>query len=335
MRAPTIEKGGGRHLPDHLDDHLHEWMDRDLITAAEADRIARFEASRVTPRRIPAAAEIVGYLGAVLVFAAGAAVYIQGFEDMSHVARVGVPALATVLAFVAGILLVRNAEATFRRLGAVLWTASVALLAATLGIAFGDRDVVPDYSVFAVGTSCLVYAAVLYGFIRHGATQAAMFAATIATVAGGFAWARPDGLEGSAVALAGALLAIGLAWVAAGAWDRLIPRDEAILLGSALALYSPTFLSVDVSWLALALGIVVSVGLLAASTWLRSTPVLLLSGVALFGYLVATITRYLADSLGAPVALAASGLVLIGVAIVVSRLRRFARPSQSGPPAEA
>jgi hypothetical protein len=325
MRVPVVHDGRRQDLPDHLESHLRDWVDHELLTASESDLITAYEVSRVPSRKIPLAAEMVGYLGAVLVLAAGAVVYGNGFEELGHAWQVAVPALAGLAALAAGIPLVRHAEPTFRRLAGVLWTMSVGLVAFALAIALQDTSIPDEHIALLVGGSTLAYAAVLYSLTMHGGLQAAMLAAAIATGVGAIVWGGGGDPGESPVTYAVLMLAVGLAWVAAGAFDRLRPPGEAMLLGSAIALIGPIFLMPDWTGLGLVAGIVLAASLLTLSTWVVSTPSLLVSGVALFGYLVAAINTYLADTLGVPVAMALSGLVLIGVAIVVSRLRRFSR----------
>ncbi len=74
----------------------------------------------------------------------------------------------------------------------------------------------------------------------------------------------------------------------------------------------------------LLLGVATAVALLAASVWLHRTEMLVLGGLGLFGYLVGAIGHFLADSVGLPIALLLSGLVLLGVAIAMARLRKSA-----------
>jgi hypothetical protein len=325
MRTPTLDDRTARELPDHLETHLQEWVDHELITPDEVRRIVGYETEHGPSRRIPLVAEIVGYLGAILVIAAGIVAFGLVFDELSHAMRVAVPAVAAAVACGAGVPLVRNRDATFRRLGAVLWTGSVGLVAFALGVVVLDREVVPTYAGVLIGGVCLVYAATLYGLIRHGALQLAIFASAITTAVSGIAWLTSEDPSEIPWAYALALLVLGVVWVIAGERSWLGPSGEALFLGAGLALIAPTLLMADETGIALILGIALAAGLLAAATWLRSTPMLVLSGIALFFYMVSGIGQYLAESIGAPLALALSGLMLIAVAIVVSRLRRFTR----------
>lgn len=325
VRPPTTD-GRRITLPDHLEEHLSDWIDSGLLDPGVAQRIRDLEQARLVPRRIPAAAEIVGYLGALLVLAAGGSLYAQQWSQMGHWIRVAAPAVAAVAALFSGVALIRTAEPSFRRLGAVLWMLSVGLAAGATAVAVNDiSGGAPDHALFVIGVVSLVYSAVLYGFCKHATTQFAMFAAVVATLAGGVAWASPRGPNAQFWFVL-PLVAIGLAWITAGAVSALAPRTTALVLGSVVALYVPQFLfGTDAQWAGFVIGLAVAVGLLAASTWLRSTHVLALSAIGLFGYLVGVIARYLSDTVGAPLALLLSGIVLIVVALGASRLQRFTR----------
>ncbi len=329
MRTPTTD-GRPVALPDHLQEHLSDWVDHQLLNSGEAARIGEYERALAKPPGISAVAEIVGYLGALLILVGGGSLYVQERDAMSHVVRVAVPAFGALAALVGGIFLIRTSEVSFRRLGAVLWMISVGLVAGAIAVALVDTPVVaPQYTAFVVGATSLVYGAVLYGLCKHEATQAAMFAATVATLAGGIAWVDPQA-DNEQLWFAVPLVALGVAWVIAGATSIVVPRTIALVLGSFLALYMPQLLNgTNIPWMAFVLGLAVAGGLLAASTWLRSTPVLVLGAIGLFMYLVGVITRYLSDTVGAPLALLLSGVALLAVALGASRLQRFTR--RNGP----
>jgi hypothetical protein len=83
---------------------------------------------------------------------------------------------------------------------------------------------------------------------------------------------------------------------------------------------APTF-AMPPAALGLWLGVALSVALIGASVVLRHTGVLALGAVGLFGYLTGTIGYYFADTIGVPFALLLSGVVLVGIAIAVTKLR--------------
>jgi len=68
-----------------------------------------------------------------------------------------------------------------------------------------------------------------------------------------------------------------------------------------------------------------------ASVWQRSTPMLIAGAIGLFFYLVSAIVYFLSDSVGTPIALLLSGVVLMGVAVGASRLKRFTGREEAEP----
>jgi hypothetical protein len=55
---------------------------------------------------------------------------------------------------------------------------------------------------------------------------------------------------------------------------------------------------------------------------------LALGALAMFGYVTSAAARYLHDSLGVPSALAITGVLIIGLAVVSARLMRAAHPPE-------
>ena len=78
--------------------------------------------------------------------------------------------------------------------------------------------------------------------------------------------------------------------------------------------------------LASALGVGVAIALLVGSVTMRNAEMLAVGVLALFGYLVGAIVRYLSDTAGLPIALLLSGVTLVVLAILAARLRRFTAP---------
>ena len=70
-------------------------------------------------------AEALGYVGVVLALAGAAVGLAQGWEDLPVWARLAIPAAATGLLLLGGVLLRRQEEPAFRRLMSVLWVLSV------------------------------------------------------------------------------------------------------------------------------------------------------------------------------------------------------------------
>ena len=127
------------------------------------------------------------------------------------------------------------------------------------------------------------------------------------------------GGTGSAPAIVGVLplWAFGLAWAGLG-WRRYVePVWVTIPCGVLLALIVPIF-AVSHGWghVGYAIGIATAAAVMAASGPLRNVPLLALGALALFGYVTSAAVRYLHHSLGVPSALAITGVLVIGLAVV-------------------
>jgi hypothetical protein len=59
---------------------------------------------------------------------------------------------------------------------------------------------------------------------------------------------------------------------------------------------------------------------------MRNTPLLALGALAMFGYVTSAVLQYFRQSLGVPAALAIAGVLILGLAVVSTRLMRAARP---------
>ena len=79
-----------------------------------------------------------------------------------------------------------------------------------------------------------------------------------------------------------------------------------------------------------AIGIATAAAAMAASVPQRNVPLLALGALAMFGYVTSAAVRYLHQSLGVPAALAITGVLIIGLAVVSARLIRAAHPPEDG-----
>jgi hypothetical protein len=82
-----------------------------------------------------------------------------------------------------------------------------------------------------------------------------------------------------------------------------------------------------------AIGIATAAAAMAASIPLRNTPLLALGTLAMFGYVTSTVVQYFHRSLGVPAALAITGVLILGLAILSARLMRAAHPPKPNQPA--
>ena len=117
------------------------------------------------------------------------------------------------------------------------------------------------------------------------------------------------------LAIALPLWVFGLAWAGLG-WRRYVgPLWVTIPSGVILALIAPSFAAGHYGWMCV-IGIATAAAAMAASVPLRNTPLLALGALAMFGYLTAVAARYLHQSLGGPLALAITGVLIIGLAVL-------------------
>ena len=78
-----------------------------------------------------------------------------------------------------------------------------------------------------------------------------------------------------------------------------------------------------------AIAIATAAAAMAASVPLRNVPLLALGALAMFSYVTTVAVRYLHESLGVPSALAVTGVLIIGLAVVSARLMRAVHPPQA------
>ena len=331
-----------KRLPDPVDgdatDHdrravlgrLVTWEANHLLTPEQTRAIREFEGRPQEPgRHLPPITEVVGYLGAALAVAAGVALVGPRWDEIGHLARLVGAAGIAALTLVAGWLLRRNVEPAIERLAGVLWTLSVGAVAGFVGLLLFDlpdgRNPA-DWAWFVVGATVALSAGLLLALRPCAPLQVAVYGGTLGTVGGGMAWATRAGWawpDANEWWFGVAMLALSGLWIVAGATGRLRPKNAAMLIGSLGAIWAPQF---SFTWIGfgLLLGVTTAVAMMAASVWLHRTEMLVLGGLGLFGYLVGAIVHFLSDSVGLPIALLLSGLVLLGVAIAMARLRRTA-----------
>jgi hypothetical protein len=328
--------GANGHAPDRdhrsVFEHLDRWESERLLTHAEAEAIRAFEVAEAGPeRRIPLVAEVLGYVGAALVVAAGAVLFGERWTDLSRTVQLLCLGGLTLLFLAPGWPLRRHAEPALRRLSGVLWTVSTCALAGFLAVLLVDRPSgsdVPTWAPFAVAFGTAVYARLLLVAVGVSTSlQLALFGATLGAMAGAGAWAVEGGwgwLENNGdLMFATGLLVLAVSWLVAGRAGVLAPELTADVIGTVGGFIAPLIVMGRWEGVATLLGVVVAAGLLATSVWLRSVAMLALAGIGLFAYLTAAIVYYLADSVGLPIALFASGVALVAVAVMVARLKTF------------
>lgn len=311
-----------------LDQRLRAWVDADLISPQQAAAIRGHEQAGTGPRerrdvggRRATLVEAIGYLGAALAVVAGGLVIGQYWPQIAPWGRVVLTATLTLAVGAAGAALRGSAQPPVQRLVGLLWFATSVGTAFVVGVAAeglagaADRD-----QWLAVAVAVLVVSAVLHRLWPRSLQLVALAGGTVGTALAAVAYPH------AAVApLAVGLLvwALGVAWVllAAGGW--LLPATTGQVLG---------LLGVGAGAQAAATGDHIAAGLLLA---LVSTALVLWAAAAagstlLLGFAVAGVVlfvpqavfHFFGDSLGAPLALLLTGLLLVAAAVGLALLRR-------------
>jgi lipid-A-disaccharide synthase-like uncharacterized protein len=307
---------------------FHHWARRQGLLAAEP--AADGEPGR---RRISLLTEAVAYVGAVLLLAGGIAAIGQRWKGIGDWGHVGVLAGAAAFFLLAGILVRQVREPAIQRLAGVVWFLSVACAGGAVGFATYHvyRNTGP-VMVLAVGVGVTVYAAALWLVRRRALQNAALFAGLVIAICGTIVTVGPG--PDPALAFALPLWGFGLGWAGLG-WQRYVePIWVTMPCGVILALGAPGLATGKHGW-AYAIGIATAAAAMAASVPLRNTPLLALGTLAMFSYVTSAVVQYFHRSLGVPAALAITGVLILGLAVVSARLMRAAHPPKPSQPGAA
>ncbi len=301
---------------------------RGLLSAGPAGTAGPAGQEAPGKRHISLLTEAVAYIGAILVLAGGAAAIGQRWGSLGGWGRAGVFAGVAVFFFLVGFAVRKVREPALQRLTGVAWFLSVAGVCGTTGFLMSDVIGNQDAMLLAVGLTATVYAAVLWLVRRAALQNFALFLALVLTIIGAI-----SAIDKSAPSLpySIALWVFGLAWAVLG-WQRYAePMWVTVPSGAVLALVAPSVAAGEFSWV-YAIGIVTAGAAMAISVRLRNTPLLAAGTLAMFGYVTAAVIHFFHRSLGVPAALAITGVLVIGLALVSARLIRVTRPPTHGEP---
>jgi len=314
-----------------------------LITEDQAKAILAFESQRqrdATSQRVPLITEALGYLGAGLATAALGVLLSEQWPDLAVGVRLTIPAAGAVLLVVAGWLLRDTPEPAFARFGSVLWAMSVGSAAWAASVFANDvLDIRPAAQSVVIATVVAAPALVLYAMRRTVLQQIAMGAGVIAVVTSVVSLRYPETIGPEA---SGPNTAIGFAvWITAMVWlllayrRVLTPQFLAYGLGSFAALQAISAVSFSegaAGHVGMALGLMTAAGLIVASVWLHNNVLLIIGALGGFRFLIETVDHFFRDTLGTPLVLLATGVILLVVAFLTMKLRRF---SERHPPPRA
>lgn len=304
-----------RDLPGHLD----RWVVRGLLAPEQAQRILHSERAAPGPRP-PASlvTEALGYVGGVLVLFGVLALTGSTWPDLPLGGRFALAAGATVLLLVAGAALPSRPGAP-ARLRAVCWLLAVLALYVAASLLPDDALGLPDDGTSLIATgSASVVAGLLWWVHRTVVQQAALVVATVGA-AGTATSLLPDGTEASLVGLA--VWGVGAVWTVLGVGAAVPGRRAAVLLGGAVVVLGVFSVATTVEW-GTVLAAVSAVVFIGAGVALRELPLLVVGSVAVLVTVWAVVSAHFPDTVAAPIALLAVGVVLVGGALWTARRGR-------------
>jgi hypothetical protein len=315
-----------------LRDILDRWAQQGLVTPAQVEQIMRAEQTGAAPTGGAEAGsprsgnrlvvEALAYLGGVLALVAGLLLVQTWWPDLSTGFRLAVPLSAAVALLLAGQVVPGEAEER-ARLRSTLWLLGTGAWAAAAAV-FGDQvlDAEPRDTVLLVGLAGLAVALPLYLRARTAAQQLGLFvmlALTAAAIGLRAGWDEPT-LAGLGVWL------VALSWLVLGE-HRVVHPGWAVRYTAAIALVAGALMMQG------ALGgqvlALVTIALLLA--WGVRTDSLGLLAVACVGalQLIPSAVFYFFPDGGrtvVPLALLATGSLLVATAVTVTRRRARGAP---------
>jgi hypothetical protein len=273
------------------------------------------------PRATSVAVEILGYLGAVLAMIGAAILVGQFWDDLAAWSRLALVGALAIGFWGAGAVVDESADAVFWRLRGFLWllsSAATAFFAGLLGADVFEWD--PEPVAILVGSATALHAGLLWRRRDRPAQQLAFFAGVIAALAGAGAWIDGPGMVGLA------LWAFGAIWLVLG-WRRIVvPAMVALVAAPAVMLVAAGVTGGSWESVAPLLGLVTAAGLLAGGTVLKEFLVTGVGVAGVFVYLPMAAAEYFGETIGVPVVLLVTGVLLIGVMVALLRRGAGARP---------
>jgi hypothetical protein len=311
-----------------LDRMLERWTKAGLISADQARAIRATEnRDGRASQAIPALAEVIAYAGAILALSAVAFIASRVWEDLAVGAQLAILAYATGAFWAGGWWVQGGGNPVRERLATVLWFVSAGGLGWFADVVATDVwDIQNGYGLI-IGLALSLYGGLLYYLRRTPLQQMALAGGVgfvcggISDIAGGHDW------FGIVVWVAGA------AWIGLTRLEVLTPRRTGFALGAVGVLVGAQVVAIEFfgspDAFGLALGLMSSGALLYLSVAFSEMVLLGFGTIGLFTFVLQIIGEYLADGLGAPVALLIAGIALLLVALVAVRLKDQAKPEDS------
>lgn len=317
-------------------EHLQRATEAGVVTADQAAALLAFAAAPPPSARadahlrraVPAAVEIVGYLGAILTMIGAATLVGQFWDDMASWSRLAIIGSLAIGLWGAGAVVDESADAVLWRLRGFLWllsSAAAAFFAGLLGADVLEWD--PEAVAILVGSVTALHAGALWQLRDRPAQHLACAAGFIAVLAGAGAWVDGPGMVGLA------LWAFGAVWLVLG-WRRIVvPAVVALLAAPALMLVAAGVTGGSWESVAPLFGLATAAALLTAGTMFKEFTITGIGVAGVFVYLPMSGAQYFGEAIGVPIVLLVTGVLLI--ALMVLLLRRQSGPRTQAPPAQS
>jgi hypothetical protein len=316
--SPSSGADGGRRSPAAAE-VLDRAVERGLLTRELADRIlateAEAEAAPVAAPRVPAVAEALGYIGAILTMVGAVVLVGQYWEDLATWSRLALlGAVAAVLWLVGALLRDEESEVLWRLRGFVWLLAAGAVAGFTAVLVVDALDWVGEPVAISIGAVTSAFSLALWQLKNRPAQQLMTFVGMLVALGGVMALFDGGAAIGLSVAVAGG------AWFAAGSFDRLPPKLAAVPLGLLALLIGPAItIGSRGAWekAAPVIGLAIAATLIGLGAWARAFVVTGAGVLGVFVYLPWTLFAVFGDAVSAPVVLLVSGVLLLTVMLVL------------------
>ena len=334
-QALDNRKGEGQ-----MEERLEKWQEAGLITAEQAEAINAYEAlakrQRVSPR------EILLYIGGLFILLAVGFGLQMKWDELASLGRVLAVVVPTLGLWAAGGALRHRGGALSERGAQVLWAVAALLTALSFGVIFNELDLIDDVSLMILVSSALATAVAGVAFVSLSTVAQSVAFHLLGSLAwfSLHAWIADTLYPYPQTRNQWLILVIWLVggglWLALSEWLRARGRRHLVtvsrvfgaltILGGTLSLATDPERFWAVPWHKTtmeAIALLASVAFIAASVK-RQSRSFLYSGAA---FLLLEITyvnfEHFADRIGMPLALLATGIVLIGLGLGTGRLSRW------------
>lgn len=278
-------------------------------------------------------AEVLGYVGGVLVVCAGVLFVGQQWADLERAQRLVLLTVVTLVLWGVGAAVIASAggraavrapaQEVRRRLASVLLTGGAGTAAGVAGTAL-----IGPHSPESPGRMAAVFAVLavvaLAGYLLSASAVGQLGVATGVLFAVGFALDGLDLDRNEGLAIGVAILAIGVGWAALAELGRWREQVVARLLGCGIAFLGTQVIvaSHDRMSLGYAAAFVLAVAAFGVYLTRRAWPYLTLGVVALTAAVTEAAVDLFDDALGAAGGLLVAGVALLGSSLLGLRLRR-------------